>query len=527
MKMVRRGKTARSAPGWFLETYGDRGTLDMLYRGSALTWEGIAVDPGTLDRICEVFAEKGLWAYDDMPVVFYCIEGEDMNRLEGLTGDNAYPDGLHILSIPNDQLNIDKMIPIQLNFDARWMDDIVDNNRMREGRARGTRKRASDWVPFDQNVTGPSEFDEQEYLDTFGAYTDESWMKMDRAGNMMGVVSHHVGQVDEWWTWDTYCGSMAYGVDCGHCESLEEGKDMCEKSFLDPGFTVRGDRRAKEIGEMSKAKCEYATKAAAYGYFSDRTVDDIYNEFSRMFYDKLGRDLQEELDKAETAGYIEYWQDIAFECIDIELSHTLDMALDAIDMTIEDDVADAVDNFMSEVEEGLEKYRGDEEAAAVRKAYVAEFAGKTELWEYAKDLLDEYLDWEYVDLFNEHIDDPEMDCVMVDAEDAIFEAMLNAIEQIGMEEASEQARSVESTIDQLYEKNGWERVAHRKRAYMDENDILDTIAELSLSQGFYGRMLEDLMYAEENNPGSYWRFMDWVISQNPSDPVDLVMLLES
>ncbi len=132
------GFRKHSKVDWYLEECNNEQTLRMLYDDSAFTWEGMSCDSYNLDAICDSFEEDGLWTYPDTPVVFYVTKGRDMNRMEHLTGTNAYPDDLNILSIMNDQLKINAMIPIQFNYGARWMDDIIDNNRMREGR----RKRA-------------------------------------------------------------------------------------------------------------------------------------------------------------------------------------------------------------------------------------------------------------------------------------------------------------------------------------------------------------------------------------------------
>ena len=61
---------------------------------------------------------------------------------------------------------------------------------------------------------------------------------------------------------------------------------------------------------------------------------------------------------------------------------------------------------------------------------------------------------------------------------------------------------------------------------MDRTAILQTIRDLSKSQGFYGRLLRSLEDAEENNNEAYEEFMSNLEAQNFSDPVDLVLYLE-
>ena len=113
-----------------------------------------------------------------------------------------------------------------------------------EGRWRGASKTASDWELYEENMTPELRYDvldPDEILDMYGAYKDESYRKVE--GGMLGVVTHHVGMVDDWWSWDTYAGYYSYGIDCGMCRSKEEGMAMCEKSFADPGFTVYASKR--------------------------------------------------------------------------------------------------------------------------------------------------------------------------------------------------------------------------------------------------------------------------------------------
>lgn len=65
---------------------------------------------------------------------FYVTSGKDMNEFcGGLTGDNAYPDDLSIVSIKlSDIKDVSKIILRRFEVGGRWFDDIVDNNRRRE-----------------------------------------------------------------------------------------------------------------------------------------------------------------------------------------------------------------------------------------------------------------------------------------------------------------------------------------------------------------------------------------------------------
>ena len=106
----------------------DKATLDKLYEGSALTLEGLAEAsiPDFFDWIKKLTPLKEETAY--------IIKGGVMNKTYGLTGTNAYPDDLTIVSVELDTMeNYGKVILPRFEIGARWFDDIVDNNARREG----------------------------------------------------------------------------------------------------------------------------------------------------------------------------------------------------------------------------------------------------------------------------------------------------------------------------------------------------------------------------------------------------------
>lgn len=92
--------------------------LHALYDCSAMTWEGLTEKdiPLALDECCAAGQDGEAWI----------TTGEVMNTLCHLTGTNAYPKDLTIVSIPNFK-------GLALNYGARWMNDIIDNNAWREG----------------------------------------------------------------------------------------------------------------------------------------------------------------------------------------------------------------------------------------------------------------------------------------------------------------------------------------------------------------------------------------------------------
>ena len=61
---------------------------------------------------------------------------------------------------------------------------------------------------------------------------------------------------------------------------------------------------------------------------------------------------------------------------------------------------------------------------------------------------------------------------------------------------------------------------------MDRYDILNTIAELAQSQGFYGRLLRDFMELRDEDPDTYENVMTQLEAQNFGDPVDMVLFFE-
>ena len=57
--------------------------------------------------------------------------------------------------------------------------------------------------------------------------------------------------------------------------------------------------------------------------------------------------------------------------------------------------------------------------------------------------------------------------------------------------------------------------------------VIEVIQQLSHSQGFYGRMLERILYMQAREPESFETFKNEVEAQNFKDPVDVVLYFES
>ena len=108
----------------------DKEQIEDLKNNSALTWEGMAIDDDNLQTIVDdLRQETGI----KLPVIFYTWNGKLFNEMYGLTEDNAYPDDLNFLAIDLDNWeNIGKLPVYKFQIRARWLDDIVDNNAIRQ-----------------------------------------------------------------------------------------------------------------------------------------------------------------------------------------------------------------------------------------------------------------------------------------------------------------------------------------------------------------------------------------------------------
>lgn len=103
-----------------------------LYNDSALTWEGLDTSDENLEAVKEWLQDCGCELLTD---TFYVTSGKDMNEFcGGLTGSNAYPNDCNIVSIKlSDIKDYAKIILRRFEVGGRWFDDVVDNNRRREG----------------------------------------------------------------------------------------------------------------------------------------------------------------------------------------------------------------------------------------------------------------------------------------------------------------------------------------------------------------------------------------------------------
>lgn len=108
----------------------DKKTLKELVDGSALTIEGLAESSidDFLDWVEKTAGLKTRRAY--------VTKGSLANSEWGLTGDNAYLDDLHLVSVKLDDMkDWNKVVIPRMQIGCRWMDDIHDNNIRRERNA--------------------------------------------------------------------------------------------------------------------------------------------------------------------------------------------------------------------------------------------------------------------------------------------------------------------------------------------------------------------------------------------------------
>lgn len=64
-----------------------------------------------------------------------------------------------------------------------------------------------------------------------------------------------------------------------------------------------------------------------------------------------------------------------------------------------------------------------------------------------------------------------------------------------------------------------------KKSY-DIEDVVGLIEMLSYSQGFYGRLLDEILYIEENEPDKYEVFKGFIEKQEFKDPADVILFFE-
>lgn len=106
----------------------DESTIKKLELSSALTIEGLNIESfgealEFIDNECGGLKEGDIYTWN----------GELFNEIYNLKGRNAYTDDLTFFCVPLDlALDIQKLSVTRFQFQGRWLDDIVYNNRVRQ-----------------------------------------------------------------------------------------------------------------------------------------------------------------------------------------------------------------------------------------------------------------------------------------------------------------------------------------------------------------------------------------------------------
>lgn len=58
-------------------------------------------------------------------------------------------------------------------------------------------------------------------------------------------------------------------------------------------------------------------------------------------------------------------------------------------------------------------------------------------------------------------------------------------------------------------------------------EVMEVIEMLSHSQGFYGQLLERILYLQENEPEQFKQFKMVMENQHFKDPVDVILFFET
>ena len=111
----------------------DKSKIKELERASAFTWEGMTLDQENIDAIADAFIDAQLVKKETDKIIGYIWYGRTMNSLYDLHGDNQYQDDLPFLCFDNKSFNGSGNLNVfKLSVGARWLDDIVRNNSIRE-----------------------------------------------------------------------------------------------------------------------------------------------------------------------------------------------------------------------------------------------------------------------------------------------------------------------------------------------------------------------------------------------------------
>lgn len=104
--------------------------LNDLYKNGAFTLEGLDISQENINKLIEWFEQYGGVKNS---ISLYITKGSFMNEKYGFTQYNAYPDDLNIVSIKLEDIKDILRVAIpRFGIGARWFNDIVDNNIVRQ-----------------------------------------------------------------------------------------------------------------------------------------------------------------------------------------------------------------------------------------------------------------------------------------------------------------------------------------------------------------------------------------------------------
>lgn len=105
--------------------------FEAMEKGSFYTVVGAG---GDLQEWCKAFvkllSERGISA----PKYFTSFTGEEMNSHYRLIGENKYLADLTFFAFPITDMEIGSLALFKIKMGDRWFDDIVNNNKRRNGR---------------------------------------------------------------------------------------------------------------------------------------------------------------------------------------------------------------------------------------------------------------------------------------------------------------------------------------------------------------------------------------------------------
>jgi hypothetical protein len=99
--------------------------FDEFYKGSSLTFVGMFPEEAQL--YVDYFKENGAAINEE--VDGYIYTGKMINEKYNLSGEGAFSEDIHFLTIPLQAFDSATAITLRFGIGGRWFDDVVDNAR--------------------------------------------------------------------------------------------------------------------------------------------------------------------------------------------------------------------------------------------------------------------------------------------------------------------------------------------------------------------------------------------------------------